>query len=326
MSSLISVNRITLTLVICRTVLQYVRFLNPSESKSAKFAVTLKEMRGNKMGKTEKHVVINGVRLRYFDWGNEGKSTMVCLHGHTGDASIWNEFADAMSSHYHVLTVDQRGHGGSGWAEDGYSRDHFVEDLEAFIDTLDLIRVTLVGLSMGGWNTLLYTPLHPNIVEKAVIVDIAPEASEASKQMWGTRPSTPLEFDSFEHALRWGREYSPWSTDERYQSDMSAKLHEREDGLWTWNADPVLYNMQLEDNRSEDLINRYWNSLSLFTCPILEVRGGESLLVSDAIIDRMKQVNEAHFRSVTVKGAGHVVPVDQPKEFIDVVGQFLGIY
>lgn len=273
----------------------------------------------------EKHLVVNGVRLRYFDWGNETKPVMVCLHGHTGDSSIWREFAEAMSPHYRVLTVDQRGHGGSDWAEDGYSRDQFVDDLTVFIDTLGLSRVTLVGLSMGGWNTLLYTPLHPTLVEKAVIVDIAPEASEESKQMWGSRPPTPLEFDSFEHAIRWGREYSPWSTDERYQSDMSAKLHEREDGKWTWNADPVLYNMQLEDNRSEDLIKRYWTSLSKFTCPILEVRGGESPLVSDTIVARMEQANQTYFSSVTVDGAGHVVPVDRPKEFIDVVGKFLGV-
>ena len=58
------------------------------------------------------------LRLRYLDWGTEGKMPLVCLHGHTGQAHIWDEFAEAMAPHYHVLSLDQRGHGGSQWAVD----------------------------------------------------------------------------------------------------------------------------------------------------------------------------------------------------------------
>ena len=80
----------------------------------------------------EKHLTVNGVQLRYLDWGTDGKTPLVCLHGHTGHARIWDEFAETMSLHYHVLTVDQRGHGESQWASTGYARDRFVEDLAAF--------------------------------------------------------------------------------------------------------------------------------------------------------------------------------------------------
>ena len=44
----------------------------------------------------EKHVTVNGVQLRYLDWGTAGKTPLVCLHGHTGQAHIWDEFAEAM--------------------------------------------------------------------------------------------------------------------------------------------------------------------------------------------------------------------------------------
>ena len=92
----------------------------------------------------EKHVTVNGVRLRYLDWGTEGKTPLVCLHSHTGQAHIWDEFAESASSSYHVLAVDQRGHGESQWAESGYARDRFVEDLAAFVDELGLSRFVLV--------------------------------------------------------------------------------------------------------------------------------------------------------------------------------------
>ena len=36
----------------------------------------------------EKFVTVNGVQLRCLDWGTAGKITMVCLHGHPGQAHI----------------------------------------------------------------------------------------------------------------------------------------------------------------------------------------------------------------------------------------------
>ena len=149
----------------------------------------------------EKDVTVNGVRLRYLDWGTEGRTPLVCLHSHTAQAHIWDEFAEAVSGQYHVLAVDQRGHGESQWADTGYARDRFVEDLAAFVDALDLKRFVLVGGSMGGWNSLLYTMDHPDRVERIVLVDIAPESSAESLAMREKRPPTPMEFESLEAAV-----------------------------------------------------------------------------------------------------------------------------
>ena len=114
----------------------------------------------------EKFITLNGVRLRYLDWGTEGNTPLICMHGHAGQAHIWDEFAEAMSPHYHVYTLDQRGHGGSGWAVDGYARDRFVLDLAAFTEALGIQKCVLAGLSMGGWNALLYADAYPDNVER----------------------------------------------------------------------------------------------------------------------------------------------------------------
>lgn len=270
----------------------------------------------------EKFVTINNLRLRYLEWGNEGNPVIVCLHGHTGQAHIWNEFADEMSSQYHIYALDQRGHGGSQWAQDGYERDKFVEDLGAFLDVLSLSKVTLVGLSMGGWNSLLYTPTHPERVNRIIIVDIGPEPSEASRQAVGTRTPTPLAFDSLEQVVAWVRQTNPWVTDTRLMQDLADKMKQQPNGTWTWKADPVLYTTPLSDMQDPESISRYWRSLEAINCPILEVRGKESPTVSDDILEGMARANPM-FQYVDVEGAGHVVTVDNPCGFIDATRDFL---
>ena len=273
---------------------------------------------------TSNFITVNGVKLRYLDWGTEGLPPMVCLHGHTGQARIWDEFADAMRGSYHVYALDQRGHGESARAADGYARDRFVEDLAAFADALGLERFTLSGLSMGGWHSMLYAADNPERVERIVMVDIGPEPSEAARASAGDRPPTPMEFDSLQDAIAWMRSGNPWASDDRLAKDARDKMRQADGGKWTWKADPALFNVPLPDMSDETLIGRYWRALETIPCPILEVRGADSPLVSDAVLDRMKAAAK-DLRSVDVADAGHVVTVDKPAEFIEAARGFLGV-
>ena len=276
------------------------------------------------MAPISKYVTVNGVRLRYLDWGTRGLPPMVCLHGHTGQARIWDEFAEVMRDSYHVYAIDQRGHGDSAHAMDGYARDRFVEDLAAFVDALELERFTLSGLSMGGWHSMLYTAEHPDRVERIVMVDIGPEPSEESIAASGNRPQTPMLFDTLEDAVAWTRSGNPWASDARLLKDAGEKMKQVEDGSWTWKADSDLFNVPLPDMTDPDLKSRYWSALETIPCPILEVRGSESPLVSDAVLDRMKAA-ATDLTSVDVADAGHVVTVDKPHEFIAATREFLGV-
>src|SRR5215831_17472979 len=93
---------------------------------------------------------VGGLRLHYLDWGNPTAQPMVLLHGFTGHAHTWDIFAAAMCERFHVLALDQRGHGDSDWAKDGaYRPDDHARDIRAVHDRLGLRAVVLIGLSMG---------------------------------------------------------------------------------------------------------------------------------------------------------------------------------
>ena len=102
------------------------------------------------------------------------------------------------------------------------------------------------------------------------------------------------------------------------------KMKQSEDGNWIWKADPSLFNSPLPDMTDQGLIGRYWNAVETIPCPILEVRGAESVLVSNETVQRMQRVGK-DVRSVDVAGAGHVVSVDKPREFIDATRAFLAV-
>jgi pimeloyl-ACP methyl ester carboxylesterase len=271
----------------------------------------------------EKHLTVNKVNLRYLSWGQENKPTIICLHGHTGQAHIWDEFAESLSSQFNILAFDQRGHGESSYATDGYERDRFVEDLDSIIEILGLSKVILVGLSMGGWHSLLYTAEnHPEKVEKIVIVDIGPESSEKAKVFFADRQEPIMEFDSFNEVFNKDRKLNPWVTDENLKKDLLNRLKETKNGKWQWKADPNLIIPPLKDGTDQTLINRYWKSLEIIECPILEVRGLESPLLDEALKNKMIKVSN-NLSWTDIPNAGHVVTVDQPKLFIEATRDFL---
>ena len=191
-----------------------------------------------------------------------------------------------------------------------------------FIKSLGLGKVVLAGLSMGGWNAMLYAAANPGAVERIVIVDIAPERSDEALRDQVTRPPTPMAFYNFEEAFAWAREGNPWATETRFRKDVANKMRQESTGMWVWRADPALFNNTLPDNQEPEYIARYWRSLEAIQCPIMEVRGKESILVSDDIVERMKKANP-RFSCVDVEDSGHVVTVDKPQGFIDATKEFL---
>lgn len=271
-----------------------------------------------------RYIKLNGVDLRYLDWGSEGKPSLICLHGNSGQAHIWDEFAERMSEDYYVYALDQRGHGESSWAPDGYHRNNYVSDLTAFIDAMAIEKVVLVGLSMGGWNSLLYAEANPKKVDRFIMVDIAPEGSpELGEQRKNWRPA-PLDFYTLAEALSWAKENDPWATERRRQKDIANRIRQYPDGRWRWKCDPAITTYHLPDNIEPEYIQRYWTAVENVDCPFLEVRGKESITVGDETIRKMEKSNKL-FSSVDVHGAGHVVTVDKPAEFIEATKEFLAI-
>ena len=68
---------------------------------------------------SDRTIKANGLNFHYLEWGDSSKPTVVMLHGVSQQAHSWDFVSLALSPEYHVIAVDQRGHGDTDWADDG---------------------------------------------------------------------------------------------------------------------------------------------------------------------------------------------------------------
>jgi pimeloyl-ACP methyl ester carboxylesterase len=105
----------------------------------------------------------NGVRIRYVDQG-EGEA-VVLVHGFLGNIeSNWVDtgIMPKLAAHYHVIALDERGHGRSGKPYDAkaYGRE-MAADVIRLMDHLHVNQAHIVGYSLGGRISALAVALHP---------------------------------------------------------------------------------------------------------------------------------------------------------------------
>ncbi|MFI8565288.1 3-oxoadipate enol-lactonase [Rhodococcus sp. NPDC078407] len=87
---------------------------------------------------------------RHVEGPHTDAETVVLIGSLGSDRSMWNPQIGPLSASVHVLAVDLRGHGASPIPAGPYSVAELAEDVLSLLDSLDLPRVHIVGLSLGG--------------------------------------------------------------------------------------------------------------------------------------------------------------------------------
>ena len=112
------------------------------------------------------------LRLHYVDWGNPDAPPMILIHGGRDHCRNWDWVAEQFRDDYHIIAPDLRGHGDSQWMVGGaYSQIDYVYDIAQLLRQKNMAPVTVVGHSLGGSISLLYTALHPENVNKLMAIE-----------------------------------------------------------------------------------------------------------------------------------------------------------
>lgn len=251
---------------------------------------------------------INGIRLAFVDFGGVGSHALL-LHGLAGRGTNWRDTALWLRQYYHVIALDQRGHGYSDQALDDYSVEAYVNDAIAFIEQQALGPVLLIGHSMGAMNTFLVAAQRPDLVRRIIVIEGLPGISaETQGQIQRFFDSWPLPFPTLAAALEYFGGYTLAS------AAWVEVLTEHEDGYWP-------------QFRVEDMVRTvagprdFWQEWKRVQCPVLLV-GGDKSYMDQEDFRAMARSNQ-HARYVQIAGAGHDVHLEQPELWRQVAEPFV---
>jgi len=86
------------------------------------------------------------------------------------DASLWELHLAAYRDHFRCFAVDNRGVGYSSAPSHPYTTESMADDYAGLIRALELGRVRVVGISMGGAIAQQLVLRHPDLVDRMVLV------------------------------------------------------------------------------------------------------------------------------------------------------------
>ncbi|MFZ2051418.1 MAG: alpha/beta fold hydrolase [Solirubrobacteraceae bacterium] len=229
-----------------------------------------------------------------------GRPPLLLSHGFCASGRMWDCNVGALAGDRQVLTWDMRGHARSDCPAEPseYGVEQSIQDMLLLRGVLDVPRVVLGGMSLGGYLSLAFHARHPELVAALILVDAGP----------GFRRDEPRqELNAF--------------------AERTAAALER-DGLAALPASP-------EVGKHRDAIGlantarlvvaqhdaHVFDSLQGIAVPTLVVVGARDTSFLSAADCMAAKIPGA--RKVVLEGAGHAANIDAAEAFNTVIREFL---
>lgn len=265
----------------------------------------------------ERFVTVNGLRLHFLDWGSEGRQPLILLHGIGRVARTFDHLAAHFNKNYHVIAVDMRGHGDSGWSAEGaYLVEDYVKDIEGLAAQLGLRNIVIWGNSTGGRVAQVFAGMHPELVAGVISEDVGPErpreiADSGTNRM---RQEDERGWASEEELLAQLKASNSRTNPDVLAAYVKYGSKRRPDGRVIWKRDP---------NIAKGFVpTELWRFVRQIKSPIIYVLGGRSTIVPSTTQQQLKDTLP-QVQIVTLPGLGHYPSEENAKDFLVVVDKFL---
>ena len=255
-------------------------------------------------------VRINGVLLHYRLAGPADAPVLALVNSLGTDARIWDGVISKLAGTYRVVSYDKRGHGLSDAPDGDYALDDHVGDLAGLLDFLDIGRLALAGVSVGGLIGQRFAMRYPERLAALVLCDTAPKVGDAA--MWNGRIAAVRAggLGSIADAVM-----TRWFT-ERYRRDEAVALAGWRNMFLRM---PVGgYVGTCAALRDADLRGE----IGAIVTPTLVVVGAEDQSTPVELVrDMAGRIPGARFEIIA--DAGHIPSIEQPQVLVDLMQDFL---
>ena len=246
-----------------------------------------------------------------------GQEHIIMLHGFGATKENWLRFSIPLFKQYHLIALDLLGHGEN---KRDFSQSYTVENQVAYVRqvalSLGLKKFHLVGNSMGGAISSLYSATFPEQVLSATLIspagvhDIPSKMDELLAE--GTNPLIALNTDSFEDLLDFVMEQAPFIP--------AAITHVEAEKA----ASRVEINQKIFKDLHSGLQKGLDTKLKNIKAPVLIIWGDHDRAINVANIDKYAALIPNAQKQV-LKNIGHMAMIEVPEISANMMLDFLNL-
>jgi len=123
------------------------------------------------------YILYNGGKIYYTDAG-EGE-IIVLLHGYLETSEVWDGYAKRLASKFRVISIDLPGHGSSKVYGECHTMEFMAGAVKSLLESLNIKKAFIAGHSMGGYVTLAFLELFPDLLRGYSLFHSHPFADSA---------------------------------------------------------------------------------------------------------------------------------------------------
>lgn len=264
----------------------------------------------------DRNVTVNGLRIHYLGWGSSGKQPLILLHGIARVAHTFDHLAPHFGRNYHVIAVDMRGHGDSGWDPQGaYLVEDYVRDIEGLVAQLQLRDVVLWGNSTGGRVAQVFAGSHPELVSAVIVEDVGPERPPAISNRRADRMNQEAQgWACVDELFAQVKTDYPRTAEPVLRGLVRHGSKQNAEGRIVWKRDPAILNGFVP--------TELWAIVRKIKAPIIYILGGASTIVPSETQEELRRALP-WVEIVTMPELGHYPSDEKPGDFLAIVDRFL---
>jgi esterase len=255
------------------------------------------------------------VQLFHTDLGGAGQPPLLVLHGMLGSSRNWQTAGRDLAVRRQVFALDARNHGRSPH-DPVMNYDVLARDVADWLEARGLPRAVIVGHSMGGKTAMRLACRRPELVERLVVVDIAPKDYFWVAHRGEFAAMNELDLASIQSRAEAEMRFEARVPNLGMRKFLTTNLDRDEAGRWKWTVNlPAL---------TEALPTLERNSLKpddRYEGPTLFIAGGRSQYVQPDDHAAIRR----HFpaaRIEVIPGSGHNPHMEAREQFVALVREF----
>jgi len=251
----------------------------------------------------------------YFEDTGKGEP-LILIHAALLDRRMWDAQVPLFSRWSRVVRYDNRNHGLSHGLPDSFA---YHEDLNKIMEALGIQKARLVGCALGGAIAVDFALAHPEKVSALVLVSSLLSGYEIKdpvvleNQKKQSEAAARKDMATFIEYFQRSWTDGPRRTPEQVGRDVREKIQQ---------MCRATLSKPEPDNIAVPLNPPAIGRLGSLHVPTLVVCGDADQSAIDDIAGLLVR-GIPGARKVVIKGAGHMVNMEKPEEFNEVVGEFL---